>query len=171
MEACLTIRAPGVGAFASQVPCPVNMPTVDTSVWIDAPLDRVYAIAKDNRTFPEFMEDLQSLTVVEESGPRVVSDYVGIVSMFGLKVRWRQEDVWDDAAHRCDFRQLQGDYDRLEGSWSFADENGGTRFDSHLEYDYSVPGLGPLVKKVVHALVVKNVDGILAAIKRRAEAE
>lgn len=145
------------------------MPRVESTTWIQAPLERVYAIAKDNRSFPEFMEDVQSLEVVEEEGARVVSDYVGVVSTFGLKVRWRQEDIWDDEAHTCAFRQLKGDYDQLEGIWRFTEENAGTRFESVLDYEYKVPGLGPLVAKVVHNIVVKNVDGILAAIKQRAE--
>lgn len=145
------------------------MPTVETSVWVDAPLGHTYAIAKDNESFPEFMEDVKSLTIVERSAERTVSDWVGVVPTFGLKVRWRQEDVWDDAANTCRFRQVEGDYDKLEGSWIFRDENGGTRFESTLEYDYVVPGLGPLVKKVVHGIVVKNMDGVLGAIKARAE--
>ncbi|MCC7433401.1 MAG: SRPBCC family protein [Methanoregulaceae archaeon] len=146
------------------------MPTVESTIWIEAPLDRVYAIAKDNESFPEFMKDVKSLTVVEEDGPRVVSDYVGVVPQFMLKVRWRQEDVWDDANHVCAFRQLQGDYDKLEGTWKFKEENGGTRFDSFLEYEYNVPTLGPLVSKVIYSIVVKNVENILAAIKMRSEA-
>jgi uncharacterized membrane protein len=146
------------------------MPTVESTIWIEAPLDRVYAIAKDNESFPEFMKDVKSLTVVEEDGPRVVSDYVGVVPQFMLKVRWRQEDVWDDANHVCAFRQLSGDYDKLEGTWKFKEENGGTRFDSFLEYEYNVPTLGPLVSKVIYSIVVKNVENILAAIKMRSEA-
>jgi uncharacterized membrane protein len=145
------------------------MPTVETTVWINAPLDRVYAIAKDNRSFPDFMKDVKSLTIVEESGNRVVSDWVGIVPTFGLKVRWRQEDVWDDQAHTCTFRQIQGDYDKMEGAWEFREENGGTRFDSRVEYEYNVPTLGPLVKKVIHGVVIKNLDNVLNAIKLRAE--
>lgn len=147
------------------------MPTVETSVLIDAPLDAVYAVAKDNRAFPEFMSDVKSVTVVESDGGRVVSDWVGVVPTFGLKIRWRQEDVWTDSEHTCDFRQVSGDYDRLEGRWRFTEEEGGTRFDSTLEYEYVVPGLGPLVKKVVHSLVVKNMEGVLGAIKKRAEAK
>ncbi|BBO23625.1 MAG: hypothetical protein HND43_05975 [Armatimonadetes bacterium] len=145
------------------------MPTVETSVWIDAPLARVYEIAKDNASFPEFMSDVKSLEIVETEGSRVVSDWVGIVPQFLLKVRWRQEDIWDDEAHVCKFRQLSGDYDQLEGSWSFGEENGGTRFDSVVEYEYNVPTLGPLVRKVVHSIVVKNMDNVLGAIKKRAE--
>lgn len=145
------------------------MPTVETSVWIQAPLDRVYAIAKDNRKFPDFMEDVKSLEIVEEDGQRCVSDWVGVVPTFGLKVRWRQEDIWDDAAHTCAFTQLEGDYDSMVGTWKFAEENGGTRFDSTLSYEYSVPGLGPLVGKVIYGIVVKNMEGVLGAIKKRAE--
>lgn len=146
------------------------MPTVESTIWIEAPLETVYAIAKDNRAFPEFMKDVKSLTVVEEDGPRVISDYVGVVPQFMLKVRWQQEDIWDDATHVCTFRQLKGDYDKLEGTWTFKEENGGTRFDSFLEYEYNVPTLGPLVSKVIYSIVVKNVENILAAIKMRSEA-
>lgn len=146
------------------------MPTVESTIWVGAPLERVYEIAKDNESFPEFMKDVKSLTVVETDGNRVVSDYVGLIPQFMLKVRWRQEDVWDDEHHLCTFRQVSGDYDKLEGTWKFQVENGGTRFDSFLEYEYNVPTLGPLVKKVVHMIVVKNVEGILEAIKARAEA-
>ena len=145
------------------------MPTVETTVWVDAPLEHTYSIAKDNESFPDFMEDLKSLEVVEKSGNRIVSDWVGIVPTFGLKVRWRQEDVWDDDSKSCAFRQLQGDYDKLEGTWKFREESGGTRFDSVLEYEYVVPGLGPLVKKVVHGIVIKNMECVLSAIKDRAE--
>ncbi len=145
------------------------MPTVETTTWIDAPLDRVYAIAKDNDSFPEYMKDLQSLTIVERDGARVVSDWVGVVTAFGVKVRWRQEDVWDDEARTCRFRQLQGDYDAMSGEWRFREEAGGTRFESTLDYTYTVPGLGPLVGKVLHGLVTKNLEATLEAIKTRAE--
>ncbi|MDI9636661.1 SRPBCC family protein [Kamptonema cortianum] len=146
------------------------MPTVETSVWIDAPLNKVYAIAKDNRAFPEFMDDVESLVVTSEDGPIIISDWVGRVPAFGLKVRWTQKDIWDDANHACEFSQEKGDYDSMSGNWKFTEENSGTRFDSVLHYEYSVPGLGPLVGKVIYGLVVKNMEGVLAAIKARAEA-
>lgn len=145
------------------------MPTVDTTTWIDAPIDKVYAIAKDNETFPEFMKDVKSLTVVERDGNRIVSDYVGLVPKFMLKVKWQQEDLWDDESYSCAFRQLKGDYDELDGKWWFVEENGGTRFNSTLNYVYNVPTLGPLVKKVIHNIVIENMDNILEAIKKRAE--
>ena len=100
---------------------------------------------------------------------RFVADWVGIVPTFGLKVRWRQEEIWNDETHSSHFKQLSGDYDRLEGDWTFAEENGGTRFNQTLDYEYNVPTLGPLVKKVIHSIVVKNLDAINEAFKQRAE--
>ncbi len=145
------------------------MPTVETIVTIKAPISKVYEIAKDNRSFPEYMKDVKSLTVVEEDGPRVVSDYVGLIPQFMLKVRWRQEDIWDDAAYRCVFRQVQGDYDKMEGWWEFSEADGVTTFKSFLDYEYNVPTLGPLIKKIIHGIVIKNMDNILEAIKQRSE--
>ena len=145
------------------------MPTVETSVWIDAPIDKVYAVARDNRAFPEFMEDVESLEIVEEDGDRIVSDWVGKIPTFGLKVKWQQEDTWSPAEHTCHFKQVKGDYDTMSGLWKLTEEKNGTRFDSTLDYEYVVPGLGPLVGKVIYGLVVKNMEGVLEAIKKRAE--
>lgn len=145
------------------------MPTVETTVWINAPLEHVYEIAKDNESFPEFMEDLISLTVIEKEGNRTVSEWVGLIKQFRVKVRWTQEDIWDDDAHTCKSTQVKGDYDKLDALWEFKEENGGTRFNSFVEYEYNVPTLGILVKKVIHGIVVKNLDNTLKAIKDRAE--
>lgn len=146
------------------------MPTVENSVLIAAPLETVLKIAMDNARFPEFMSDVKSLEIVESDGSRVVSDWVGVVPQFGLKVRWRQEDIWNVESGTCDFRQVEGDYDSLSGRWSFSEEGGKTRFDSTMDYEYVVPGLGPLVGKVIFGIVKKNMEGVLMAIKERAEA-
>ena len=147
------------------------MPTVTTSTTINAPLEVVLEVAQDNAKFPEFMEDVISVDIVEKDGGRVVSDWVGVITSFGIKVRWQQEDVWDLEANRCAFKQTKGDYDKMEGVWQFRAEEEKTVFESELEYEYVVPGLGALVKKVVHGIVVKNMESVLAAIKERAESQ
>lgn len=144
------------------------MPTVETSVLIPAPLEKVYAIARDTASYPEYMKEVQSITIVEDDGVKVVADWVGVISQFGLKVRWRQEEVWDDATHASTFRQLEGDYDRMEGTWRFTPEGDGTRFEQHLDYEYNVPTLGPLVKRVIHSVVTKNLEAVNEAFAKRA---
>jgi uncharacterized membrane protein len=148
------------------------MPQVDKQVVIDAPIERVYAIAKDLTSFPKFMSDVESITIVEqaEDGSRVVADWVGVVSDFKLKVRWTEEDVWDDAVHRSQFRQVKGDYQEYHGSWAFqATAEGGTRIDSTLIYEIEIPLVGPLLKRVIAKLVDENCERLLTAIKQEAE--
>jgi ribosome-associated toxin RatA of RatAB toxin-antitoxin module len=147
------------------------MPNVETTIWINAPLDRVYAIAKDSERYPEYMKAVESLTIVERDGTRVVADWVGLITQFNLKVRWTQEEIWDDSTTQSKFKQLKGDYDKMEGGWVFKEENGGTRFDQYLDYEYNVPTLGPLVKKLVLHLVKSQLEAAGEAIKKQAETQ
>jgi ribosome-associated toxin RatA of RatAB toxin-antitoxin module len=146
------------------------MPTVETTIWIDAPVEKVYAIAKDSERYPEYMKAVESLTVTSREGSRVVADWVGLITQFNLKVRWTQEEIWDDSTNSSRFSQVKGDYDKMEGTWKFSEENGGTRFDQFLDYEYNVPTLGPLVKKLILHLVKSQLEAASEAIKKRAEA-
>jgi uncharacterized membrane protein len=149
------------------------MPSVESSTVIQAPRERVIAVARDNEAFPEYMADLHSLVVKERSddGLRMVTDWVGIVPKFGVKVRWTEEDVWDLNAGTCTFRQLSGDYDQFEGVWTFtALDDNTTRFDSTLEYRLEIPLVGPLIKTILQKTVQNNLDATLKAIKDRSEA-
>ena len=148
------------------------MPRVESSILINAPRDRVLAVARDNAAFPEFMADVKSLIVTETSpdGLRVMSDWVGVVQKFGITVRWTEEDVWDLDAGTCTFRQLKGDYDTFAGQWTFTAETPTTtRFDSFLDYGLEIPLVGALVKTLVHKIIQTNLDSTLLAIKTRSE--
>lgn len=148
------------------------MPRIQQTIEIEAPIERVYAIARNVEAFPEFMADLQSLRVLERSddGQRTITEWVGIIQAFKMKIRWTQEDRWNDKAYRDEFRMLQGDLDKMEGYWQFTSlgENR-TRFDSVVDYDISIPMVGPMVKGLVKKLMTENLQATLEAIKRRAE--
>jgi ribosome-associated toxin RatA of RatAB toxin-antitoxin module len=149
------------------------MPRIELNVEIDAPIDRVYGIARDVEAFPQFMADLQSLTVLERSPDesRTVTAWVGIIQAFKMKIKWTQEDLWNAQTHRDDFKMLQGDMDRMEGYWQFEPTGTGrTRFLSVVDYDFNVPMVGPMVKGLVKKLMTENLQSTLEAIKARAEA-
>ncbi len=148
------------------------MPVIEQNIWINAPVERVYAVAREVERFPEVMPDLQSVKVLErsEDGSRTVTEWTGVVREFNnMYVRWTEEDLWDDRAHTCHFRLLKGDLQRMEGEWRFVEEQGGTRFFSRLEYEYNVPLLGALVKNLIHKKLEENVSMVLEGIRRRAE--
>ena len=148
------------------------MPRIEQSVQIDAPLVRVYRIAKDVESFPQFMVDLQSLTLKERSpdGARTVTDWVGLIREFRMKIVWTQEDRWDDEGHRDDFTMIKGDMDSMSGYWQFTSEGEEqTRFDSVVDYEYNVPLIGPMVKSLIKKKMTDNLQATLNAIRAKAE--
>ncbi|MDH7600706.1 MAG: SRPBCC family protein [Armatimonadota bacterium] len=147
------------------------MPKVESSVEINGPIEKVYQLAKDIESFPQFMPDLKSVKVIERSddGSRVVSEWVGIVKEFKTTVKWVEEDIWDDVNYTCEFHLVSGDYTKYSGKWKFTDLGGRTRFDSEIEVEYDVPLIGPLIKGLIAKKMKENVDNMLAAIKRKVE--
>lgn len=147
------------------------MPHIEQTIEINAPRQVVTEIARDFERYPEYMEDVKSITVVEadEDRHRIVTEWVGLVRQFKLTVRWTQEDAWDEAEQIDRFRMLAGDYDSMSGEWRFVETSSGCRVEASMDYVYNVPLLGPLVQKVIFNLVKANVERSLEAIKQRAE--
>lgn len=143
------------------------MPRVEVETFVRAPADHVYAVAKDVEQFPEFMPDVDSLRVVQREGNRTVTAWVGKIQ--GRRVAWTEEDEWDDQRRMCTFRQREGDFDRFEGVWTFHPAPGGCAVRLVLDYELHIPLLGPLLTNLVRQLVRKNAEGMLEALRRRAE--
>ncbi len=143
------------------------MASVEASTVMHAPLDRVYALAKDVERFPQFMPDLESVTVLERLPGGTVTQWVGVVQ--GRKIRWIEEDEWDDVRHTCAFRQRSGDFSRYQGTWTFEAVPGGTQTRLTVDYELDIPLAGPLLSTLVKVLMRKNCESMLAALKGQLE--
>jgi coenzyme Q-binding protein COQ10 len=144
------------------------MPEVSSSIVIRAPLETVYASARRVEDFPRFMPDLERVTVLERNGEvPTLTEWVGTVE--GRRVHWIEEDRWDDAAHRCRFRQREGDFDRYEGTWEFAADGGGTRTTITVEFEFGIPLIGRLLSGLLRVKMRENIDGMLSALQRQIE--
>ena len=144
------------------------MARVEAAAVIRAPLEEVYAVAKRVEDFPSFMPDLERVTVLERNGDvPAATEWVGVVE--GRKIRWIEDDVWDDAHHVCRFRQRDGDFERYEGEWSFAPEDGGTRTTIAVEIEFGITLIGGLISQLQRVKKNENLDGMLAALRGRLE--
>ncbi len=143
------------------------MPFVECAILIDAPARVVYELAKDQERFPEFMPDVELVTIVESAGNRVVSRWKTLVE--DAPIEWIEEDIFDDAGLRVDYRLLEGDLDTFEGAWTFVERSGRTHVSLGIEYDFGVPTLAELIGPTLHRKVRENGEMMLAALKREAE--
>jgi ribosome-associated toxin RatA of RatAB toxin-antitoxin module len=143
------------------------MAAVETTIVVDAPARDVYELAKDQERFPDFMPDVASVAILERDGARVISRWKTLVEE--APIEWIEEDLFDDVALRVDYRLLEGDLDKFEGSWTFEDGDGRTHVTLLVDFDFGVPTLAELIGPTLHKKVRENAEMMLAALKREAE--
>lgn len=145
------------------------MPEVHSELVIDAPLDRVYELAQDIERLPEFLPNVERVTVQRREDGKLLSEWVGRVPEFNRNIAWVEEDVWDHTAHKCEFTCLSGDWDQYDGTWTFAEEGNGTRVVLDIRYEYNVPLIGALIRKLLQKLVARSADETLEGLRQMAE--
>lgn len=146
------------------------MPTVSSQITIAAPVQRVYAIARDIERFPQFMDDVDEVKILEQTPTRQISRWASTIKEFNRTIAWTEVDYWDDAAHTCRWEQTEGDFTRYCGTWEFEPSENGTLAKLMIEYEYNVPLIGALIQGLVKKKMQANVESMLAAIKKEAEA-
>ena len=70
------------------------MPYVVTTIVVDAPAALVYELAKDQERFPQFMPDVESVTVVERHPDRVLTRWKTLIE--DAPIEWLEEDRFNE---------------------------------------------------------------------------
>ncbi len=143
------------------------MPYVETSIVIAAPARVVYELAKEQERFPEFMPDVETVTVLERHADRILTRWKTLVEE--APIEWTEEDRFNDGELRIDYKLLEGDLDKFEGSWTFSENGEHTHVVLGVDYDFGVPTLAELIGPTLERKVRENSDMMLAALKREAE--
>ncbi len=134
---------------------------------VDAPAAIVYALAKEQERFPDFMPDVDTVVVLERHPDRVITRWKTLVE--DAPIEWTEEDRFDDAALADRLRAIEGDLDTFEGAWTFEQRGGTTHVVLGVEYDFGVPTLAELIGPTLEKKVRENSEMMLAALKREAE--
>jgi ribosome-associated toxin RatA of RatAB toxin-antitoxin module len=144
------------------------MPYVESTIVIDAPAQRVYELAKDQEHFPQFMPDVETVTILQRRPDGVISRWKTLVEE--APIEWTEDDRFDDAALRIDYQLIEGDLDKFEGAWTFENRDGRTHVVLGVDFDFGVPTLAELIGPTLERKVRENSEMMLAALKRQAEA-
>lgn len=145
------------------------MAFVEAEITIDAPPREVYELAKEQERFPDFMPDVETVTVLERHAGYIVTRWKTLVE--DAPIEWTEEDRFDEFAPRIDYKLIEGDLDRFEGAWTFEESAGRTRVRLTVEYDFGVPTLAELIGPTLAKKVRENCAMMLAALKSEAEAK
>jgi ribosome-associated toxin RatA of RatAB toxin-antitoxin module len=143
------------------------VPFIEAEIVVDAPVRDVYELAKDQERFPEFMPDVETVRVLERRPDSILTRWKTLVE--DAPIEWTEEDRFDDAATRIDYKLLEGDLEKFEGSWTFEERDGMTFVKLGIEYDFGVPTLAELIGPTLAKKVRENADMMLAGLKKEAE--
>ncbi|MGH7736709.1 MAG: type II toxin-antitoxin system RatA family toxin [Candidatus Tyrphobacter sp.] len=143
------------------------MAFVQTEIAIAAPARVVFDLAKEQERFPEFMPDVESVTILQRTPNGTISRWKTLVEE--APIEWTEEDVFDEEALRIDYRLTEGDLDTFEGSWTFEQDGATTHVVLGVEYDFGVPTLAELIGPTLEKKVRENSEMMLAALKLEAE--
>ncbi len=143
------------------------MPYVEKSIIIQGDPDEVYLLAKDMEKFPDFMPDVQSVTVTRREDSMTLTDWVTEID--GTEILWTEEDRFDDVRRRIQYRLLEGDLDKFEGEWRFDPVDEGTRVVLTVDFDFGIPELVNLIGDILTLKVGENSEMMLKSMKDRVE--
>lgn len=145
------------------------MPYVETSLTIAAPARKVYELAKEQERFPQFMPDVETVTVLERHPEYIITRWKTLVEE--APIEWTEEDRFDDAGLRIDYKLIEGDLDTFEGSWTFTETGVETLVHLGVEFDFGVPTLAELIGPTLKRKVQENSEMMLAGLKKECEAQ
>jgi len=126
-------------------------------------------MAKDMERYSEFMPDVEYVKVLKRDGNQTVTRWKTLVEE--APIEWTEVDIFDDVNTRIDYRLIEGDLDKFEGSWKFEERDGVTNVVLTVDYDFGVPTLAELIGPILRKKVEENSMMMLQALKSRCEAQ
>ncbi|MCK5534939.1 SRPBCC family protein, partial [bacterium] len=98
---------------------------VKVSTVVDKNIDFVYDFVSHIENFPQFIEGIKSIKVIEKKNNRKVVDWK--IDVEGVPVQWREENIFNKRDKTIKFKMLKGDYEIYEGEWKFLPAPEGTQ--------------------------------------------
>ncbi|WP_312560531.1 aromatase/cyclase [Anaerospora sp.] len=143
------------------------MPYVEVTLPVQCPREEIYPILKKMEQYPDFMEDLVSVTVIERNGNTTITKWVSNVD--GRIIKWTELDTFDDENLHIAYSQIEGDLKKMQGEWILTPIPEGTEIKLTVDFEFGIPMIAGLLNPILKKKVRLNSENMLKAIKERVE--
>jgi coenzyme Q-binding protein COQ10 len=139
------------------------MPTVDVVERVPAPLPRVYDVLQAMERFPEFMVNVESVTVMERGDGYTVTRWVARLK--GSRFEWTERDTFYPDQGRIEFEQVAGDLKVFRGFWQLT-AHGETETEVVLSttFEFGLPMVAALLNPLARIALRDNARAMLTAV-------
>lgn len=125
-----------------------------------------YKIVIDVANFPNFMSNIVSINIIEDSGDRKIVEWV--MEIDGAEIEWTEEIIYSDVELTARFRAISGMFAIFDGIWRVAEHPRGALINVELEYGLGLPEIEDIIGDILGKKLNENVEAMLIAIERRA---
>lgn len=143
------------------------MPFVETSIIINGNVNEIYPIVKDMESYPNFMESVKSVKVMEREGNTTLTQWN--TQLKGKPFNWVEKDIFDDENHRISYQLVSGDLKKFEGEWTLTGDGNGVKVSLTVDFEFGVPMIASLLNPIAKIIIKQNCDSMLKAIKEEVE--
>lgn len=143
------------------------MPYVEVTMPVRCSREGIYPILKDMEKYPDFMEDLVSVAVIERNENTTVTKWVSNVD--GRIIKWTELDTFDDENLHILYSQIEGDLKKMQGEWILTPIPDGTEIKLTVDFEFGIPMIAGLLNPILKKKVRVNSENMLKAIKERVE--
>ena len=148
------------------------MQTVEKSIIINSPLEKVYETMADLKAYPQYMPNIQNVNILgyDEAAMAARIEVYSKSKMLPKVMVSTQTLKFDIDANSILFEQVKGEMKVFRGHRHFEriDDNS-IKFNSKVEFHYNDSMLAKMANSAIKMAVEANVDVLLKSVKERAE--
>lgn len=134
---------------------------------LNRPAFIAFKVVEDIERFPEFMPNVNALTLLEAEGNRKVAAWD--ITIDDAPLSWIEEGIYDKQNLIVHFRSLEGVFDRFDGYWQVIHDGEGSQVTFELAYEIGLPEIEDIVGPILRERMVENAESMLEAIEKWVE--
>lgn len=146
------------------------MPYVEEKIDVIGDINELFRLISDVTLFPDFMEDVKSVEILEEGDGWKVSKWVNDVD--GRVIKWTEKDFILPDDFRINFELVEGDLKSYSGFWQLADkedEPGVIDITFAIDFEFGMPVIAALIHPILARVLRTNMKQMLLAVKNKIE--
>ncbi len=123
---------------------------------------KAYALIIDVAQYPEYMDSVDSLDVLEREEDRLVTRWDAQID--GAPIQWVQVLLPRKDDLVMDFEAVEGDFDVFRGQWRVDAAGNEIHLNLTVEYRLGIPVIGEVLGPILREKVEANCRAMLGAI-------
>lgn len=143
------------------------MPSVEEVINVKAPKDEIFKVISNVTDFPNFMDDVKEVEIIETGDGWNISRWVN--SADGRLIKWTEKDYVKPDQHRVDFELVEGDLKSYGGFWQLEDDGEEVTVIFRVDFEFGMPVIAALIHPILARILRANMKQMLISVKNKLE--